>query len=116
MTAGCLSDLKGAIDIKLNVQTSVRLIPEILGQTAYPYPFVITLFIEHAMVIRLRVRHGEVRIAEGDEDHRHAVGFLGIEIIGHWENLVIPARRWPVPYMHTTNALCADCKHSQRQA
>ena len=33
MTTGSLSDLKRAIDIKLEVQTSVRLIPEIVGQT-----------------------------------------------------------------------------------
>ena len=93
MTTGSLSDLKRAIDIKLEVQTSVRLIPEIVGQTTSPHPFVIALFIEHAMVIRLRVRHGEVRIAEGDEDHRQAVGFLRIEVIGHWEHLMVGARR-----------------------
>ena len=52
MTTGSLRDLKRAIDIKLNVQTSVRLIAEIVGQTAYPYPFVITLFIKHTIVIR----------------------------------------------------------------
>ena len=44
MTASFLSDLKRAIDIKLQVQASVRLITEVVSQTAYPYPFVITLF------------------------------------------------------------------------
>ena len=102
MTTGSLSDLKRAIDIKLEVQTSVRLIPEIVGQTTSPHPFVIAFFIEHAMVIRLRVRHGEVRIAEGDEDHRQAVGFLGIEGDGIREDLTIGASSAfvdPIPHL-----------------
>ena len=93
MTASFLSDLKGTIDIKLQVQASVRLITEVVSQTAYPYPFVITLFIEHAMVIRSGIRHSEVSIAESNEDHWHAIGFLGVKVIRHWKHLVIPTRR-----------------------
>lgn len=38
MTASFLSNLKWTIDIKLYVQTSVRLITEVVGQAAYPTP------------------------------------------------------------------------------
>ena len=54
------------------------------------------------MVIRLRVRHGEVRIAEGDEDHRQAVGLLGIEGDGIREDLTIGASSAfvdPIPHL-----------------
>ena len=76
-----LVNLHGAVDVELQVQAACRLVAEVVGHTALSHALVEPRLIKEAVVVRHRMVHREIQIAEREEHYGHSVGLLRIKLV-----------------------------------
>ena len=81
MAANIFINFHRAVDIELQVQTACRLVAEVVGHTALPLALVEPRLIKDAIVVRRRIVHREVQVAEREEHYGHPVGLLRIKLV-----------------------------------